>query len=194
VPRLAVSPVGFPLPPSFLKRSEAEATLLAKRVIKSRTSVEMRFLMRLNAEVGTARKADVSGYYVGGKTGTAEKVINGRYAKKKVLAAFTGMLPTDNPRFQIFVILDEPQGLPETTDHITSGWNAVPTGARVITSIATLLQIEPRFGMPPAELSILARIAKDGYSLPLHLVAHLPTKWRKKLLLGSDELAGEAET
>ena len=63
------------IPPTFLKRSEQEATALAKRVIKPETSEKMRYLMRLNVEKGTASKADVKGYYVGGKTGTAEKVV-----------------------------------------------------------------------------------------------------------------------
>ena len=89
---------GYLIPPTFLKRSESEAMALAKRVIKPETSEKMRFLMRLNAEVGTARKADVNGYYIGGKTGTAEKVVNGRYAKKRVLTAFTAILPADNPQ------------------------------------------------------------------------------------------------
>ncbi|WP_024518116.1 penicillin-binding protein 2 [Bradyrhizobium sp. Tv2a-2] len=147
---------GYLIPPTFLKRSEAEAMQLAKRVIKPETSEKMRFLMRLNAEVGTARKADVNGYYIGGKTGTAEKVINGRYAKKRVLTAFTGILPADNPRYQVLIMLDEPQALKETYGFITSGWNAVPTAGNVIARIAPLLGIEPRFDLPPPDRLILA--------------------------------------
>lgn len=147
---------GYLIPPTFLKRSEADAMKLAKRVIKPETSDKMRFLMRLNAEVGTARKADVPGYYIGGKTGTAEKVINGRYAKKKVLNAFTAIMPADNPQYQLLVMLDEPQALPETHGFITSGWNAVPTGGKVIARIAPLLGIKPRFDLPPSERLILA--------------------------------------
>ncbi len=147
---------GYLIKPTFLKRSEADAMKLAKRVIKQDTSDKMRFLMRLNAEQGTARKADVPGYYIGGKTGTAEKVINGRYAKKKVLNSFTAILPADNPRYQLLVMLDEPQSLPETHGFITSGWNAVPTGGKVIERIAPLLGIEPRMDLPPAERLILA--------------------------------------
>ncbi len=101
---------------------------LAKRVIKPETSEKMRYLMRLNAEKGTASKADVTGYYVGGKTGTAEKVVNGRYSKTKLLTTFTAVLPADKPRYQLLIMLDEPQALPETHGFITSGWNAVPTG------------------------------------------------------------------
>jgi len=147
---------GYLIPPTFLKRSEEEAMKLAKRVIKPETSEKMRFLMRLNAEVGTARKADVKGYYVGGKTGTAEKVINGRYAKKKVLNGFTAILPADDPKYQILIMIDEPQPLKETYGFITSGWNAVPTGGKVIARIAPLLGIQPRFDLPPSERLILA--------------------------------------
>ena len=147
---------GYLIPPTFLRRSEAEAMALAKRVIKPETSDKMRFLMRLNAEIGTAKRADVKGYYIGGKTGTAEKVIGGRYAKKKVLTAFTAILPADHPRYQLLVMLDEPQSLPETHGFITSGWNAVPTGGAVIARIAPLLGIEPRFDLPPPDRLILA--------------------------------------
>ncbi len=147
---------GLLIPPTFLKRSEEEARAIAKRVIKPETSEKMRFLMRLNAEVGTARKADVKGYYIGGKTGTAEKVVNGRYAKKKVLTAFTGIIPADKPRYQVLIMLDEPQPLKETYGFITSGWNAVPTAGNVISRIAPLLGIEPRFDLPPPDRLILA--------------------------------------
>ena len=96
-------------------------------MIKPETSEKMRYLMRLNAEKGTASKADVQGYYVGGKTGTSEKVVGGRYSKTKVLNTFTAILPADKPRYQLLIMLDEPQPLPETHGFATSGWNAVPT-------------------------------------------------------------------
>jgi cell division protein FtsI (penicillin-binding protein 3) len=147
---------GYLIPPTFMKRTEQEAMALAKRVIKPETSEKMRFLMRLNAEVGTAKKADVKGYYIGGKTGTAEKVINGHYVKKRVLNAFTAILPADNPRYQLLIMLDEPQPLKETFGFITSGWNAVPTGGNVISRIAPLLGIAPRFDLPPSDRLILA--------------------------------------
>ncbi|HWX61438.1 penicillin-binding protein 2, partial [Bradyrhizobium sp.] len=147
---------GYLIPPTFLKRSEADAMAVAKRVIKPETSIKMRYLMRLNAEVGTARKADVKGYYIGGKTGTAEKVINGRYAKKRVLTAFTAVIPADKPQYQLLIMLDEPQPLKETYGFITSGWNAVPTAGNVIARIGPLLGIEPRFDLPPPDRLILA--------------------------------------
>lgn len=147
---------GLLIPPTFLKRSEEEARAIAKRVIKPETSDKMRFLMRLNAEIGTAKRANVPGYYIGGKTGTAEKVVNGRYAKKKVLTAFTAIIPADKPRYQLLIMLDEPQPLKETYGFITSGWNAVPTAGNVISRIGPLLGIQPRFDLPPADRLILA--------------------------------------
>ena len=152
----AVMNGGYLIPPTFLKRSEEEAKAMAKRVIKPETSEKMRYLMRLNAEIGTAKQADVKGYYIGGKTGTSEKVVNGRYSKKQVLNSFTAIIPADNPQFQLLVMLDEPKALPETHGFITSGWNAVPTGGKVIARIAPLLGVEPRFDLPPSDRLILA--------------------------------------
>lgn len=147
---------GYLIPPTFMKRSETEARALAKKVVKTETSDKMRYLMRLNAEIGTAKQADVKGYYIGGKTGTSEKVVNGRYSKKQVLNSFTAIMPADNPQYQILIMLDEPKGLPETHGFITSGWNAVPTGGKVIARIAPLLGVEPRFDLAPSERLILA--------------------------------------
>jgi len=152
----AVMNGGYLIPPTFLKRSEEEARAMAKKVLKSETSEKMRYLMRLNAEIGTAKQADVKGYYIGGKTGTSEKVVNGHYSKKQVLNSFTAIVPADNPRFQVLVMLDEPKALPETHGFITSGWNAVPTGGKVIERIAPLLGLEPRFDLPPSDRLILA--------------------------------------
>jgi cell division protein FtsI (penicillin-binding protein 3) len=147
---------GIMIPPTFLKRTRAEAETLGTRVIKPETSLLMRYLMRLNVEKGTAHLADIPGYYIGGKTGTADKVINGRYSKTKVLTDFMAILPADHPRYLLLIMLDEPKGLPETHHFNTSGWNAVPTGARVVARIAPLLGIEPRMDLPPANQLILA--------------------------------------
>jgi cell division protein FtsI (penicillin-binding protein 3) len=151
---------GLLIPPTFMKRSPEAAKQLAKQVIKPETSDKMRYLMRLNAERGTAKKADVTGYYVGGKTGTSEKVVNGRYSKNKLLNTFTAILPADKPRYQVLIMLDEPQGLPETHGYATSGWNAAPTAGKVIGRIAPMLGIEPRFDLAPAEQLILAKATR----------------------------------
>jgi cell division protein FtsI (penicillin-binding protein 3) len=112
--------------------------------------------MRLNAEKGSAKKADIPGYYVGGKTGTAEKVVGGRYSKTKLLTTFMAVLPSDQPRYLVSIILDEPQPLKETFGFATSGWNAAPTAGKVVARIAPLLGLEPRMDLPPSERLILA--------------------------------------
>ena len=151
---------GFLIPPTFLKRSENEAQILAKQVLKPETSREIRYLMRLNAEKGTATKANVSGYYIGGKTGTAEKVVNGHYSKHKLLTDFMAVLPADKPTYLMMIMLDEPQPTPETHGFATAGWNAAPTAAKVIARIAPLLDIEPRFDLPTADQLILAKASQ----------------------------------
>ena len=152
---------GYLIPPTFRKRSEQEAMALATRVIKPSTSEKMRYLMRLNVEKGTATKADVDGFYVGGKTGTAEKVVAGRYSKTKVLTSFTAVLPADQPRYVLLIMIDEPQPIPETKGFATSGWNAVPVGGAVIARIAPLLGLEPRFELPASDKLILASVRES---------------------------------
>ena len=152
---------GILIPPTFLKRTEAEAQALGKRVIKPETSTLMRYLMRLNVEKGTASKADVAGYYIGGKTGTADKVVFGRYSKTRVLTDFMAVMPADQPRYVLMIMLDEPKALPETHGFTTSGWNAVPTGGAVVARIAPLLGIEPRLDLLPADQQILASLKEN---------------------------------
>jgi cell division protein FtsI (penicillin-binding protein 3) len=148
---------GYLIPPTFLKRSPEDAMKLATRVIKPDTSDKMRYLMRLNVEKGTATKSDVPGYYVGGKTGTADKVVNGRYSKTKVLTSFTAVMPADKPRYMLLIMLDEPQATKETHGYNTSGWNAVPVGAAVIERVAPLLGVKPRFNLPTSDQLILVK-------------------------------------
>jgi len=152
---------GTLIPPTFLKRTEAEAQKLGTRVVKPETSAMMRYLMRLNVEKGTAAKADVPGYYIGGKTGTADKVVFGRYSKTKVLTDFMAILPADQPRYLVLIMLDEPQASAETHGFKTSGWNAVPTGGAVVARIAPLLGIEPRLDLPTADQQILASLKES---------------------------------
>ncbi len=135
------------IPPTFLKRGLESSQGLATQLIKPTTSKNIRDLFRLNAVSGTARKADkiAIGYRIGGKTGTAEKVVNGRYSKNHRLNSFVGAFPMEDPKYVILVMIDEPQPLKETHGYATSGWNAVPTAGKVIARIAPLLGVKPRF-------------------------------------------------
>jgi cell division protein FtsI (penicillin-binding protein 3) len=66
------------------------------------------------------------------------------------------VLPADQPRYLLLIMLDEPQATPETHGFTTSGWNAVPTGGAVVARIAPLLGIAPRMDLPTADQQILA--------------------------------------
>lgn len=136
---------GFFVPPTVLKR-EAGADMHEHRVLKPETSVEMNRLFRLVVEKGTARKADVPGYPVGGKTGTAEKSKAGGYARKALLSSFVGVFPADAPEYAILVIVDEPKGTRETSGYATGGWTAAPATSRIVARIAPMLGVEPRLG------------------------------------------------
>ncbi|MGE0612892.1 MAG: peptidoglycan D,D-transpeptidase FtsI family protein, partial [Hyphomicrobiales bacterium] len=134
---------GFMVEPTFLKRSRGEARLRAERVVSQRTSDQVRYLMRLNVTNGSGRRAEAEGYRVGGKTGTAEKVVNGRYSKSARLNSFLATFPVDAPEYVVFVMLDEPQAVEETGGEATAGLNAAPTVRRIIERSAPLLGVLP---------------------------------------------------
>ncbi|MBL1422630.1 MAG: penicillin-binding protein 2 [Alphaproteobacteria bacterium] len=136
---------GYYVPPTFVKRSVEEAEYYRERVIKPETSRDLVGLMRLNVLEGSGKKTDVDGYLVGGKTGSAEKPINGKYDKDKLISSFLSVFPTDKPKYMMLVSIDEPKGLPETHGFKTAGWNATPTTANIIKRIAPLLGMAPRF-------------------------------------------------
>lgn len=132
-------------PVTLIKRPTPEP-VEGRAVISPQTSAMVRELMRQVVEQGTAKKANVPGLRVGGKTGTAEKVAaTGGYARRAVRTSFVGAFPMDAPRYVILVVLDEPQPLKETYGFITSGWNAAPTAGRVVARIAPTLGVFPSF-------------------------------------------------
>jgi cell division protein FtsI (penicillin-binding protein 3) len=131
--------------PTFLPRTRAQADALAEQVISDKSSADMRYLYRLNAEKGSGKRAEVQGYRVGGKTGTAEKVVNGRYASDKRFNAFLASFPMDDPQFIVLSVIDEPK--PEKPGMAaTSSLNAAPIVANIIRRSASLLGVKPEFG------------------------------------------------
>ncbi len=130
--------------PTFLRRSSVAAFQISKQVIKPRTSRQMRELMRLNVVRGTGKKANVPGYRVGGKTGTAEKVVDGKYDTDALLNTFLSAFPTDAPQYVVLVMIDEPQASEATRGNATAGWNAAPTTGNIIRRIAPMLGVLPR--------------------------------------------------
>lgn len=155
---------GVMIKPTFLKRSEEEARRNALQVLKPETSEAMRYVMRLNAThpEGSASNAAVAGFFVGGKTGTAEKVINGRYAKNKNFTTFTAVLPADKPKYVFLTIMDEPQAVEGTYGFSTAGWNAAPTTGNIIERVAPLLGVPPRFEPPAQPFPLMSRLNAWG--------------------------------
>ena len=126
-----------------LLQHDLDDPLPGERALSEETSVKMRQLMRLVVVKGTGRKAAAEGYYIGGKTGTAEKQVGGRYKKSAKVSSFIGAFPIQNPQFVVFAMLDEPQGNKRTFNYATGGWVAAPVVGRVVSQIGPLLGIEP---------------------------------------------------
>lgn len=153
---LAASPIQFMqsitnvltehhLPISLLQNPDRSQSSIGE-LIAEKDRKTLCGLMLKTLEEGTARKAKVQGYLIGGKTGTAEKVEKGRYLKDgRNLTSFFGVFPLDNPEYLVFVSLDEPQAIQGTYGFTAAGWNAAPLGGRIITRIAPMLGVEPRF-------------------------------------------------
>ena len=113
------------------------------RVVSPETSHRMRQLLRLAVTQGTGGKADVAGYLVGGKTGTAEKPGRGGYNRKRLISSFLGAFPMNDPRYVVFAMVDEPQGSKATYGYATGGWVGAPTVARIVSSMVSILGISP---------------------------------------------------
>jgi cell division protein FtsI (penicillin-binding protein 3) len=138
--------------PTFLKREQGEVVPFT-RVVSEKTSEQMRDLLRRVVTEGTGSKADVPGYPVAGKTGTAEKVSGKVYATKSLLSSFMGVFPARKPLYLVLVVLDEPQGNDATDGFATAGWTAAPTVSKVVARIAPMLNVpvtpdDPKQGTP----------------------------------------------
>ncbi|RUP08829.1 MAG: penicillin-binding protein 2 [Hyphomicrobium sp.] len=132
--------------PTFLRKFDA-GTADGKPVISAATSREMAELMRANVvdKDGTGGKADVPGYRVGGKTGTADIASKGGYTSNAVISSFLAAFPTDDPQYLTFVVLFEPKGIPDTKGHRTGGTNAAPVTGELIARVAAQLGVAPEF-------------------------------------------------
>jgi cell division protein FtsI (penicillin-binding protein 3) len=103
----------------------------------------MRALLRLVVTQGTGKKADAPGYRIGGKTGTAEKIVGGRYSGAAVVTSFAGVFPMDDPRYVVIAMLDDPKATSETYGFHTAGWNVAPVVSRVVSRIGPVLGVVP---------------------------------------------------
>ena len=130
-------------PATILKVGPGHPVAKGRRVFTADTSYRMRALLRLVVEKGTGKKADAPGFRIGGKTGTAEKIVNGRYTHGAVVTTFSGVFPMDDPRYVVVAMLDEPKATKETYGFHTAGWNVAPIVSKVVTRIGPLLGVRP---------------------------------------------------
>src|SRR6516165_10845097 len=114
-----------------------------QQVISTKTSEQMRRLMRLVVEHGTGTMAAAPGYVVGGKTGTADKVSGRHYAERKLLSSFVGVFPINDPKYLVLTMVDEPHPNKQSHGYATGGWTAAPAISRIVQRIAPLLGIQP---------------------------------------------------
>lgn len=151
-----------PLMPLSEGASHVPPQAKGPRVLSEHTSEILRRILRLVITKGIGRRAESPGYFVGGKTGTAEKVgANGRYLKHVNITAFTGMFPMNNPRYALYVMLDAPQGTPETHGWTTAGWIAAPLFSKIVTRAA------PMLGLFPPDPAAAEKI-ENALSMPLN--------------------------
>jgi cell division protein FtsI (penicillin-binding protein 3) len=144
--------------PTFLPRTEDEAAKVSHRVVSQQTSESMRYLMRSNATHGSASFANIPGYYVGGKTGTADKIIHGHYSENKVFTTFMAITPADKPKYLFLTVYDDPAPAPEDHGYHTAAYNAGRVAG------ALIRRVEPLEGVPPA---------KDPPNQPFPIIARL---------------------
>ncbi|MCC2610422.1 penicillin-binding protein 2 [Neorhizobium sp. Rsf11] len=131
--------------PTFLPRTREEADKVATQVLKPSTSKDMRFLFEWNGANGSGRNARVTGFNVGGKTGTADKVVNGRYAHDKNFNAFLAAFPMDNPQYVVLSFADEPK-TDKGNGAALSATSAAPMVKEIISRAAPILGVKPKFG------------------------------------------------
>ncbi|MCB1782442.1 MAG: penicillin-binding protein 2 [Alphaproteobacteria bacterium] len=143
---------GFLVQPKLVAQQDNSGEPEKKvRVISQENSEKMRALWRLVVTQGTAKNADVPGYDIGGKTGTAEKVgARGGYDRKRLISSFVGAFPMNDPKYVVMIMVDEPKGNKKTYGYATAGWVAAPVMAKVVTSMASILGI-PADAYDPAK-------------------------------------------
>ena len=129
--------------PTLLEEVKSD---LGPRVISKRVADNSLAMLRGVVTGGTASIADVSGYFVGGKTGTADKPsAQGGYDKEKNITSFASIFPIDERKYVLVIALDEAQDTSGPEPKRTAGWTAVPVSAEIIARVAPLLGLRPKF-------------------------------------------------
>jgi len=165
---------GILVKPTLIKSKEEQRAQDHIRVVSESTSQKISQLMRLVVSQGTGSKADIPGYLVGGKTGTAEKSGKNGYDKKRLISSFVGVFPMDKPRYAIYIMVDEPKANKKSYGYATAGWVAVPAVGRVVKSMASILGVAPKSIEKGHEMeaSLIRYLSPDRKYTGGHLVSY----------------------
>jgi len=137
---------GYTVQPTLLHNPNAQ---LGKRLLSDKTVQNAMKMLRGVVTDGTATMADVAGYSVAGKTGTADKPsADGRYEKNKVIATFASVFPSYDPKYVLVVSLDEPEDKSGSEPRRSAGWTAAPISGEIIGRVAPLLGLRPQIENP----------------------------------------------
>ncbi len=147
---------GGKLCPMTILKQNGEENYECKRVLKESTSETMRKMLRMVVKYGSGKKGEVPGYFIGGKTGTSNKLVNGSYKSNLRLSSFLIAFPMNNPRYVMLITVDEPKGQKETFGFATGGWVAAPASANITKRVAPLLGIYP-------DMDNLAKVEESLY-------------------------------
>ncbi|RED12248.1 peptidoglycan D,D-transpeptidase FtsI family protein [Pontivivens insulae] len=151
---------GLRVTPTLL--ADAAMPTEADRVISERTSGMVNRMLRAVVSDGTAGFADVEGYEVGGKTGTADKPSQGGYAEDRVIATFAAVFPASDPEYVLVVTLDEPEDRSGPVVRRTAGWTAAPTAGMIIRRVAPVLGLRPQSRQSDPEIPGMALAGGRG--------------------------------
>jgi cell division protein FtsI (penicillin-binding protein 3) len=134
---------GVLIRPTILASAPGDPPHEGTRIMQQSTSDTIRKLMRLVVTDGYGKPADIAGYYVGGKTGTAEKTGAHGYKKHTNISAFMSVFPMNAPHYAVYFMLDEPHGNKSTGGYSTAGAVSAPAAGRVIARIGPMLGLLP---------------------------------------------------
>ena len=152
----AIANGGYYVSPTILKQSGSQ---YGPRVMSAQSAAQARLMLRKVVTEGTASFGEVPGYFVGGKTGSADKPKpSGGYYDDKLLSTFASIFPAHDPKFVLIVTLDDPSVFTYGETRRTAGWTAVPVAAEMIKRIAPLLGLRPEAA--PQEASGIVLISQ----------------------------------
>lgn len=158
----AIANGGVYMNPTVLA-GDPDAPRAGRRVMQQATSDIMRRLMRLVVTDGYGKAAEVPGYFVGGKTGTAEKISHKGYNRNSRVSAFMSVFPMNAPRYAVYMMLDEPHATKATYGYATAGWVSAPAAGKVIARIGPMLGLLPETDNIPAINAQLAQPLQPGH-------------------------------